>query len=308
MAQAQSGSFELRWGGQVFDLYTDDGLEVWTAEDGGRIRHRSAQGNWTFQATPPEVRDRLHRIFMLPGAAGQRTGWAVGMSGNVLKTTNSGTSWARVEQFAAVIPGNDPYEQLYSVRFLDANNGWIVGLHGIWWTDDAGASWHQATVLLDNNQTPTPTDWSEIELYELDVVPDPGGSGGGLHIIGLAAAEPGYVFRSTNGQVWTQVWDVRDHCTELLTTCAHEVCENDPNNPNEAAAIFEPWDIKISRHPTQKLALMGGGHGFQCGMMFRSTDDGTTWVQEPHECDCVVHARSLGVPHLHGSPWLAESP
>jgi photosystem II stability/assembly factor-like uncharacterized protein len=66
------------------------------------------------------------------------------------------------------------------------------------------------------------------------------------------------------------------------------VCENDPNNPNEAAAIFEPWDIKISRHPTQKLALMGGGHGFQCGMMFRSTDDGTTWVQEPHECDCVV--------------------
>jgi photosystem II stability/assembly factor-like uncharacterized protein len=131
MAQAQSGSFEWRWGGQVFDVFTEDGVEAWTVEDGGRIRHRDTAGNWTFQTVPSTVKDRLHRIFFLPGPAGQRTGWAVGMGGVVLKTINSGSTWTLVQQLPAVISGSDPHEQLYAVRFLDTDNGWILGLHGI---------------------------------------------------------------------------------------------------------------------------------------------------------------------------------
>jgi hypothetical protein len=62
--------FDLRWGGHLFDVFTIDGVEAWTVEDGGRIRHRDSAGNWTFQTVPNAVKDKLHRIFFLPGTSG----------------------------------------------------------------------------------------------------------------------------------------------------------------------------------------------------------------------------------------------
>jgi hypothetical protein len=275
-ARSQTNDFDLRWGGKVFDSFTSDGLEVWTVEDGGRIRHRDSSGNWTFQTVPTEVKDTIHRICFLPGTSGAQTGWAVAGDGSVLKTVNSGSTWSRVAQFNAVLPGKGPYENLFSVNFLDATFGWIVGLHGIWYTEDGGASWHAATLKLADGSIPDDDELETIELYEVDVVPDPEPPPGpilGVPIVGLAAAEPGLVFRTGNGREWQVVWDIHDHCSELTQDCEVDVC--DPGEP----AIWEPWDIQISRNPTEKLALMCGGIGFQCGMIWRSTDDGTTWVK-----------------------------
>ncbi len=49
---------------------------------------------------------------------------------------------------------------------------------------------------------------------------------------------------------------------------------------------FEPWDVEISRHPTDKLAILVGGVGNLCGLIFSSTDDGENWDKEHHECAC----------------------
>jgi len=50
---------------------------------------------------------------------------------------------------------------------------------------------------------------------------------------------------------------------------------------------FEPWDVEISRNPTQNLALFCGGVGVQCGLILASHDDGLTWCKEWHECPCI---------------------
>ncbi|MFN0007929.1 MAG: hypothetical protein ACKVXR_08470 [Planctomycetota bacterium] len=271
---AQTNDFDLRWGGNVFDVFTIDGVEAWTVEDGGRIRHRDASGNWTFQTVPPEVKDTIHRIFFLPGTSGAQTGWAVASDGSVLKTTTSGSVWQRVAQFSA---------NLYAVHFVDATCGWIVGQRAIWYTENGGANWVPATLKKADGSTFSAAELLEIELYEMDAVVDldpPVDFPFGCPIIGLAAAEPGLIFRTKNGREWQVVWDLFDHCDELTQDCERDCCPDFQNPPDK----FEPWDIEISRHPTQKLALMCGGVGVHCGMIWRSTDDGITWVKEEHEC------------------------
>ena len=68
-------------------------------------------------------------------------GWAVGQGGVILHTTNGGTSWLTQSSGTAY--------DLFSVSFVDANYGWVVGgeletsegnvtLH----TTNGGSSWN----------------------------------------------------------------------------------------------------------------------------------------------------------------------
>lgn len=50
------------------------------------------------------------------------TGWAVGVAGTILKTTDGGTTWTR--QTSGVL------NWLQAVTFADANTGWAVGSGG----------------------------------------------------------------------------------------------------------------------------------------------------------------------------------
>ena len=62
------------------------------------------------------------------------TGWAVGASGTILRTTDGGANWSAQNSGTS--------ESLWDVDFVDANNGWIVGNRGtILHTTDGGANW-----------------------------------------------------------------------------------------------------------------------------------------------------------------------
>jgi hypothetical protein len=86
-----------RWAGTVFDAFTVDGEEVWTVEDGGRIRHRTPGAGgvwtWTFDETPVQVKDQLLRLTFLVVDGVPTVGWAVGMNGWYLKRTTGTNSW-----------------------------------------------------------------------------------------------------------------------------------------------------------------------------------------------------------------------
>jgi photosystem II stability/assembly factor-like uncharacterized protein len=270
----------------VFDAFTRDGTEYWTVEDGGRIRHGFANGAPpTFQIVPDQVKDTLRRLFFLPDVP---KGWAVGLSGWIINTVNGGSTWTLLHHFPAVLPANDgPDEDLYDVHFLDSMRGWVVGKRGIWFTTNGGTSWGSATLRFSNGATVTPPDFASkhIELYSLDIVERPNPVDPLLPptLLGLASSEPGYVFRTTDGVFWDQVLNLDKLCVNpgqpgpILLTCPREL-----DAPN-----FESWGIKISRHPTQTLALMLGGYGFGEGHAFASGDDGLTWVEEFHECTCT---------------------
>ena len=48
-----------RWAGLVHDAFTFDGVQVFTAEDGARVRARDVNGSWTFQQTPADLASDL---------------------------------------------------------------------------------------------------------------------------------------------------------------------------------------------------------------------------------------------------------
>ncbi|RYU93589.1 YCF48-related protein [Emticicia agri] len=78
----------------------------------------------------------LLKIFFLD----ENTGWAVGTSRTIMKTTNGGLNW-----FAQ---SHDPYSQehLLSVFFVNSNHGWATGSLGVILnTTDGGNSWHNQT-------------------------------------------------------------------------------------------------------------------------------------------------------------------
>ncbi len=87
-----------------------------------------SQQGWFQQVVPTS--NYLYSVFFVSPS----TGWAVGQSSTVLKTTNGGTNW--FPQTAGA-PGF-----LYSVFFIDPNTGWTVGQSGaIRKTTDSGSSW-----------------------------------------------------------------------------------------------------------------------------------------------------------------------
>ncbi|MBK9096993.1 MAG: T9SS type A sorting domain-containing protein [bacterium] len=63
------------------------------------------------------------------------TGWAVGDSGTILYTTNSGVDW--VQQTSGI------NLNLVDISFVDANTGWVVGENFILKTTNGGISWSQ---------------------------------------------------------------------------------------------------------------------------------------------------------------------
>jgi len=308
--------FAHNWAGLVNDVFVR-GDEAYTVEDGGRIRHRDpTTGNWSFQTTPFEVQSQLRNLHFLGSE-----GWAVGENGWILHDATGSGNWAVLFQMPARFPALDgPYEDLYDVYFTTPSRGWVVGLRGIWRTTNAGVSWTPVQLLDRNGNRVTDTNIQHMEFYALDIwdatpveqhmcvcpsfCPLP------TNFLGLACAEPGIVYKTVNGGTWMEVFDVRDLCpcnggTGFILPEQEILCEDPitgvPCGPEFAA--YEPWDIEISRHPTQPLALMTGGAGVQIGLAFASSDWGCTWVQEPHECDnpgfyCPTQQDCLGT-----EPW-----
>lgn len=93
-----------------------------------------AQGTWTAQTSP--VTTALNSAW----AVNSDICWMCGPSGVVIRTTNGGTSWARVD---AGLTGND----FYTIFAHDANNCWVgAGDGGLWHTTNGGANWAFVTL------------------------------------------------------------------------------------------------------------------------------------------------------------------
>ena len=304
-------TFENRWAGLVFDVFALDESNVWTVEDGGRIRHTCDGGaTWEFMNVPLEVKDILRRVHVLSTG---KDGWAVGENGWILYNDDSGlNNW--VTRFQMPHAGGPEKEDMYDVFFADKLQGWVLGKHNIWYTVNGGANltdWTPATLLDKNGDA---VDLDKIELYAMDLWPGQCGHDcdcPGPPVctcpltpnFGLACAEPGFIYRTLDGITWKEVFDVRELCPTqpncsvgdgFLASCSEkDLCDyvgmqNNPPictlNPDKKGD-FEPWDIEISRNQNPPLAIMVGGSVVDCGMAFVSDDWGCSWQEEQHECE-----------------------
>lgn len=279
-AKAQSvGEFELKHAGTIFDAFSFDGDEVWTVEDGGRIRHRNGTtGAWTFQPTGTITKDLLYRVTFLNDSL---TGWAVGQDSRYLWTQDGGTTWHQYQV------GSD---QLWDVDFINAFEGWLVAKHALYHTDNGslsgppplGNNWTAPVFLYAaDGHVMTPAELQAIDLISLDIIPGHA-LPGSIEFLGLLTAQPGLIFRTTDGINWQVVFDIRNLCNlGVLPSCMNGICTIPP-----PLVGFQPWDVEISRNPSSPIALVVGGLGNSCGLVLKSGDLGLTWSIEPHECTC----------------------
>lgn len=300
--QPDPGTFARRWGGLVRRVVTLDGERVWTGEDGGRVRRGTAQydaglGQWTtdwsFARVPLPVRGIVRGLHM--HSDGLR-GWAVSSDGWVIQTIDGGQVWKLAERIPGA-SGLTEWEQLYDI-FMAENglDGWLVGHHGIWYTDSGGICW-QPAALYDHRAGPMTAQYIQnrtMELYAIDVLT------GGTFVdcddpsdpssfLGLVVGQPGFVFRSLDmGRNWVMAMHVADFCAIGIAPCSQSACVHGTSEP-----WIELWEVQISRNSANPIALIVGGVGTNCGLVYRSDDLGCSWEREFHECDGAAGDPSL---------------
>lgn len=99
--------------------------------------------------------------------------------GDVWRSTDEGLTWRQVFDGPGDLPAS------WSLHFVDAQHGWVVGQSGfIFASDDAGLTWRQV-----NNGC-------GVQIQGMEFLTDN---------FGIAVGHNGYVFRTTNGGRWWEV-------------------------------------------------------------------------------------------------------
>lgn len=102
-----------------------------TRNGGGMITHTTDGETWTNQDIP--TTNRLNGI-CFPKIPHPMVGFAVGDSGTIINTTNSGLNWT--------LQTSGTFRRLKAVSFSDENHGFVVGDSGtILHTSNAGGTW-----------------------------------------------------------------------------------------------------------------------------------------------------------------------
>lgn len=156
LAAARAGSRLVAVGGQGTVLLSDDGRQ--------------------FRQVSVPVRLTLTGVTFID----ERTGWATGHAGAILRTDDAGEHWTvQRTDFSVDQP-------LYSVYFRSKDEGWAVGLWSLMLhTVDGGKTWTRVTL-------PPPPGGTKADLNLFKVF---GNGQGGVFVTG----ERGYVLRSMDG-------------------------------------------------------------------------------------------------------------
>ncbi|RJP72556.1 MAG: hypothetical protein C4539_03400, partial [Ignavibacteriales bacterium] len=272
------------WGGKIFK--TTDGGETWIEKQtgtfstlysisfsdnntgyavgtSGSILYTSNGGvDWVLQSSG--ITDALFGVVCI----NNQVSFAVGPDGMILKTTtgfiskttDSGNNWSNLE--------NPTKQNMYSISFVDVNNGWAVGSGGtILKSTDGANSWSNQTSGLTSNL-------SSVVFKDLNN--------------GWAVGASGKIIHTTNGGVnWvTQTSGTTD-----------ELCSVDFINLNKGwiAGTYgtvlsttdggSTWNAKyLTIKKLLCVKFINENVGWICGAegnVFMTTDGGSNWINQP---------------------------
>lgn len=256
-ARGQSPDWEHVALGELREVCViEDGSDrlIWTAEDGGRIRHgvfSSGATTWTMQTTPDAVRQRLLDVFFLPDAT---HGFACGADGVVLSTDDGGSTWTQLPVVNE--HGTSTPALLWGVHFFDPNFGLLAGEKVLHYTTDGGSTWTRVTVNTGGGH------YSLVEYYAYDFVLD--GSGNPAH--GAVVVDPPAILHTTDALLWTPatILDLN-------------------GNPATFASGFELWDVSFATDaadPDDAFGVAVGGLQANGSRVFVTHDGGLNWQEE----------------------------
>lgn len=110
-----------------FEVYFNDINHGWIVGQSGYIM-RTTDGGRVWSTTIVST-NNLYSVSFVDTSVG----WAAGANGTIIKTTDGGLTW--IEQLSE----KDCFFK--RIRFVDINNGYTVGCHGIIKTTDGGTTW-----------------------------------------------------------------------------------------------------------------------------------------------------------------------
>lgn len=146
------------------------GIVLLSDTDGGEFR----------QATSVPVRSTLTAVFFID----EKTGWAVGHWGIVLRTDDAGESW-KVQRADTSVD-----QPLFSVHFRDKDHGWAVGLWSLLIsTDDGGKTWTPVRLPAPPGAKKADRNLQKIFANRMGTL--------------FIAAEQGMVLKSYDGENWS---------------------------------------------------------------------------------------------------------
>jgi len=148
------------------------GIVLLSDTDGGDFR----------QAKSVPVRSTLTAVFFID----EKTGWAVGQWGVVLRTDDAGENWTLQRSDLSVD------QPLFSVYFKDRDRGWAVGLWSLLIaTADGGKTWTLVTLPPSPGRRKADRNLLKIFANRMGIL--------------FVAAEQGMVLKSYDGEKWTYI-------------------------------------------------------------------------------------------------------
>jgi photosystem II stability/assembly factor-like uncharacterized protein len=173
------------------------------------------------------------------------TGWAVGSGGEILATTDGGTTWAA--------QASSTTEDLSGVHFVDATDGWAVGDQGvIVHTTDGGATWTAQT------------SGTSYDLTGLTFTDAQNGWATGQTFTEYDNYSSGVILHTTDGgQDWT---------TQYASTL-------DVSTASDGTA-FSAVAFADAQHGWAVGETQGSDSSWNDTVIMHTTDGGATWTQQ----------------------------
>ncbi|MEZ5980242.1 MAG: YCF48-related protein [Planctomycetota bacterium] len=125
--------------GSMYGLFFVDELHGWACGNGG-IAYRTTDGGHTWTGASVLSGWTVRSLWFFDTL----NGYAVSIDGSLSRTTNGGVSWTKAFDLTPNI--GDPMPNTTSVRFVSANEGWVIGGSTFLHTTDGGANWNPAVV------------------------------------------------------------------------------------------------------------------------------------------------------------------
>lgn len=227
-----------------------------TASGNGRIYISTDAGNsWTAAAVTDAVYPKLHSVTYVNNYVAV----AVGDSGAILRSTDSGMNWDTLTRFTG--------QQLNRVTFVNDTLGFCAGKGGVLFkTTDSGANWD------------TLNSGTVLDLYDISFIST---------TTGLITGDGGWIAKTSDGGAsWTMVLNpffgffngrsiaFRDAgnavCVGLYGYALHSF---DGGNSWSQLSLGTANDLNSVRFVT----LLGGVIAGENGIIYRTSDGGLSW-------------------------------
>jgi photosystem II stability/assembly factor-like uncharacterized protein len=285
----------------------------------------TGDGGWVWQNPLPQGND-LNDVTFVDAAHG----WAVGMGGLILATSDGGATWS-VQRPAESLGNLFPFGYtLYAVTFVDLQHGWAVGESGvILTTSDGGRHW---TAQDPDNQA---FDTALCAITFID-------SAHGWAVGNYGQDGPKILTTSNGGADWsvaTLPTDVRVNDV-AFTDATHGWVVGGSTHPDgswdsvflttsNAGASWSTQPVTNpdpDSNPLLAITFVDASHGWVVGpseSVLTTTDGGTTWVRhgsmdlEGYACEdvtfvddshgWVISADAVYVTSSGGATWMKQS-